>query len=69
MCFVARVQVSVLKSDDEAADKPSAVLDDVPVEVTTFFATPEDGIIVQVCACAWRLSAADSIAVAVVVVL
>ena len=38
-------------SPKSSEEKAAALLDDIPVEVVTFFATPEDGIIVQVRAC------------------
>jgi hypothetical protein len=50
--LLVRVQVNTVKADaakpSDAAASTVAILDEVPVEVTTFFVTPEDGIIVQV---------------------
>lgn len=48
---IVGVQVNVVKSDTGKAAKSgdaASLLDDIPIEVITFFATPEDGIIVQV---------------------
>lgn len=43
----AEHELSVKTGGGSSGASALAVLDDVPVEVTTFFATPEDGIIVQ----------------------